>query len=117
MLIRVVNCENLCDRSLFQDRKLKDNRAWFLDTVSQFKPPAQQSREALDSPRVKIGPHELSIQPKLKDTALRISSILVKFFNIILIIWLPISCDIQVLVGLVDTVILVCNMTCILVSV
>ncbi|XP_047941076.1 uncharacterized protein LOC125188339 isoform X2 [Salvia hispanica] len=58
------------------DRKLKDNHAWFSDTVSQFKPPNQKSREALDSPRVKVGPHELNIQPKLKDAALKISSIL-----------------------------------------
>ncbi|KAG6410877.1 hypothetical protein SASPL_128950 [Salvia splendens] len=57
-------------------RKLKDNHSWFLDTVSQFKPPNQKSREALDSPRVKVGPHELNIQPKLKDAALKISSIL-----------------------------------------
>ncbi|KAL1554389.1 hypothetical protein AAHA92_14953 [Salvia divinorum] len=58
------------------DRKLKDNHAWLSDTVSQFKPPNQKSREALDSPRVKVGPHELNIQPKLKDAALKISNIL-----------------------------------------
>ncbi|KAK4437676.1 hypothetical protein Salat_0101600 [Sesamum alatum] len=58
------------------EKKLKDNHAWFLDTILQFKSPNQRSREALDSPRVKIGPHELNVQPELKDAALKISSIL-----------------------------------------
>ncbi|KAK6136598.1 hypothetical protein DH2020_029631 [Rehmannia glutinosa] len=38
--------------------------------------PNQKSREALDSPCVKIGPCELNVQPELKDAALKISSIL-----------------------------------------
>ncbi|KAL2254846.1 UNVERIFIED_CONTAM: hypothetical protein Sindi_0279300 [Sesamum indicum] len=58
------------------EKKLKDNHAWFLDTILQFKSPNQRSREALDSPRVKIGPHELNVQPELKDAALKISSIM-----------------------------------------
>ncbi|KAK4401435.1 hypothetical protein Sango_0884200 [Sesamum angolense] len=58
------------------EKKLKDNHAWFLDTILQFKSPNQRSREALDSPRVKIGPHELIVQPEFKDTALKISSIM-----------------------------------------
>ncbi|KAL0356616.1 UNVERIFIED_CONTAM: hypothetical protein Scaly_1347300 [Sesamum calycinum] len=33
-------------------------------------------KEALDSPRVKIGQHELIVQPEFKDTALKISSIM-----------------------------------------
>ncbi|KAL0422870.1 UNVERIFIED_CONTAM: hypothetical protein Slati_3309900 [Sesamum latifolium] len=58
------------------EKKLKDNHTWFLDTILQFKSPNQRSREALDSPRVKIGPHELNVQPELKDAALKISSIM-----------------------------------------
>ncbi|KAL0383983.1 UNVERIFIED_CONTAM: hypothetical protein Sradi_2792600 [Sesamum radiatum] len=58
------------------EKKLKDNHTWFLDTILQFKSPNQRSREALDSPRVKIGPHELNVQPELKDSALKISSIM-----------------------------------------
>ncbi|KAK9287536.1 hypothetical protein L1049_015957 [Liquidambar formosana] len=54
-------------------KKLKDNHAWFLDTVSLFKPPNQKSREALNSQEVKIGSHQLTIQSQLKDAALRIS--------------------------------------------
>lgn len=64
--------------------KLKDNHSWFLDTILLFKPPNQKSREALDSPRVKIGSHELSIEPQLKDAALKISPILVLFAYFIL---------------------------------
>ncbi|KAL0334623.1 UNVERIFIED_CONTAM: hypothetical protein Sradi_4674200 [Sesamum radiatum] len=58
------------------EKKLKDNHAWFLDTILHFKSPNQRSREALDSPRVKIGQHELIVQPEFKDTALKISSIM-----------------------------------------
>lgn len=64
---------------LRQERKLKDNHAWFLDTLSQFRSPNQKSREALDSSSIRIGPHELNIQPELKDAALKISCILVKY--------------------------------------
>ncbi|KAL3515020.1 hypothetical protein ACH5RR_021922 [Cinchona calisaya] len=58
------------------EKKLKENHAWFLDTVTMFKPPDQKSREALDSKQLKIGSHELNIQTHLKDTALKISSLL-----------------------------------------
>ncbi|KAI3446215.1 hypothetical protein Pfo_002880 [Paulownia fortunei] len=58
------------------EKKLKVNHAWFLDSISQFRSPNQKSREALDSPWVKIGSHELNVQPELKDAALKISSIL-----------------------------------------
>ncbi|KAL3843385.1 hypothetical protein ACJIZ3_000788 [Penstemon smallii] len=57
------------------EKKLKDNYSWFLETVSLFKPPNQKSKEALDSPRVKIGSHELNVQSELKDIALKISSV------------------------------------------
>ncbi|XP_052734506.1 uncharacterized protein LOC108340198 isoform X2 [Vigna angularis] len=57
-------------------KKLKDNHAWFLDTLSRFKPPNQSSKEALNSKTLKIGSHQLSVQPHLKDKALQISSIL-----------------------------------------
>ncbi|KAA8536013.1 hypothetical protein F0562_028491 [Nyssa sinensis] len=57
-------------------KKLTDNHVWFLDTVSLFKPPNQKSREALNSPKFNIGPHQLTVQPELKDAALTISSAL-----------------------------------------
>ncbi|KAL2537742.1 hypothetical protein Fot_19133 [Forsythia ovata] len=58
------------------ENKLKDNHTWFLDTVLLFKPPNQKSKEALDTQKIKIGSHELNIQPELKDMALKISSVL-----------------------------------------
>ncbi|KAL2983146.1 hypothetical protein AAZX31_12G023600 [Glycine max] len=57
-------------------KKLKDNHAWFVDTLTRFKPPNQSSKEALSSKTLKIGSHQLTIQPQLKDTALQISSCL-----------------------------------------
>lgn len=54
-------------------KKLKENHAWFVDTMSLFKPPNQKSKEALNSQKVKIGSHELNIQPELKEKALQIS--------------------------------------------
>ena len=64
-----------------QEKKLKDNHAWFLETVRMFKPPDQKSREALalDSKQLKLGSHQLTIQPALRDAALKISSLLVNF--------------------------------------
>lgn len=56
-------------------KKLKDNHAWFLDTVSRFKPPNEKSKEALDSRQVSVGSHKLTVEPELKDAALKISSI------------------------------------------
>lgn len=58
-------------------KKLDDNHAWFLDTVSLFKKPNEKSRVALDSQEVKIGSHTLSIQPELKAKALKLSYYLV----------------------------------------
>ncbi|XP_070662722.1 uncharacterized protein [Malus domestica] len=57
-------------------KTLKDNHAWFVDTVSCFKPPNENSREALNSQQMKIGSHQLNIKPELKDKALKISSYL-----------------------------------------
>ncbi|TQE02447.1 hypothetical protein C1H46_011972 [Malus baccata] len=57
-------------------KKLTDNHAWFVDTVSRFKPPNENSREALNSQQVKIGSHQLNIKPELKDKALKVSSYL-----------------------------------------
>ncbi|BFG42271.1 hypothetical protein CerSpe_285450 [Prunus speciosa] len=57
-------------------KKLKDNHTWFVDTLSHFKPPNENSREALNSQQVKIGSHQLDIKPELKDKALKISSYL-----------------------------------------
>lgn len=58
------------------EKKLKENHAWFLDTVNLFKPPNPKSREALDAKQVKIGSRQLRIQSELKDAALKTSSIL-----------------------------------------
>ncbi|KAL7002584.1 hypothetical protein U1Q18_003736 [Sarracenia purpurea var. burkii] len=57
-------------------KKLKDNHAWFLDTVSCFKPQNDKSREALNSRQVNVGSHQLTVQPELRTAALKISSIL-----------------------------------------
>nr|XP_011457925.1 PREDICTED: uncharacterized protein LOC101300415 [Fragaria vesca subsp. vesca] len=57
-------------------KKLKANHAWFVDTVSLFKPPSEKSKAALDSQLVKIGSHQLDVKPELKDKALTISSYL-----------------------------------------
>lgn len=62
---------------VIQEKKLKENHAWFLDTVNLFKPPNPKSREALDAKQVKMGSRELRIQSELKDAALKTSSILV----------------------------------------
>lgn len=62
---------------MFQEKKLKENHAWFLGTVNLFKPPNQKSREALDAKKVKIGSRQLTIQPELKEAALKTSSVLV----------------------------------------
>ncbi|KAJ8767098.1 hypothetical protein K2173_012689 [Erythroxylum novogranatense] len=57
-------------------KKLKNNHAWFLDTVSSFKPPNVISKEALNSPKLQIGAHELKVKPELRDKALHVSSYL-----------------------------------------
>lgn len=59
---------------------MKDNHAWFVDTLSHFKQPNENSREALNSQQVKIGSHQLDIKPELKDKALKISSYLVSLY-------------------------------------
>jgi len=58
----------------FQAKKLEENHAWFVGTLSMFKPPSEKSKEALNSDLVKIKEHQLVIKPQLKDKALRISS-------------------------------------------
>ena len=64
---------------VLQAKKLKDNHAWFVETVSLFKKPNANSREALNSEIVKIGSHEVTVKPELKVKALHISSYLVSF--------------------------------------
>ncbi|KAG8368145.1 hypothetical protein BUALT_Bualt15G0014600 [Buddleja alternifolia] len=76
LLTELENASFSSDLPKSLEKKLKDNHAWFVDTVSRFKLPNQKSREALDSGVVKIGPHELNVQPEFKETALKISSIL-----------------------------------------
>ncbi|CAH8305541.1 unnamed protein product [Eruca vesicaria subsp. sativa] len=56
------------------EKKLEENHAWFVNTLSMFKPPSAKSKEALDSDVVKIKEHRLVIKPELKEKALRISS-------------------------------------------
>ncbi|KAJ6671502.1 NUCLEOPORIN NUP188-like protein [Salix viminalis] len=57
-------------------KKLKENHAWFVETVSLFKKPNAKSREALNSEIIKIGSHEVTVKPELKVKALHISSYL-----------------------------------------
>ncbi|WZZ02488.1 hypothetical protein YC2023_074816 [Brassica napus] len=54
--------------------KLEENHAWFVNTLSMFKPPSGKSKDALDSDLVQIKQHRLVIKPHLKLKALRISS-------------------------------------------
>ncbi|CAN7027598.1 unnamed protein product [Brassica rapa subsp. trilocularis] len=54
--------------------KLEENHAWFVNTLSMFKPPSVKSKDALDSDLVQIKQHRLVIKPHLKLKALRISS-------------------------------------------
>ncbi|CBI37915.3 unnamed protein product, partial [Vitis vinifera] len=58
----------------FLVKKVKDNHAWFVDMFSLFKPPNKKSREALDSKQVKIGTRQLTVQPELKEAALKVSN-------------------------------------------
>ncbi|XP_059297405.1 uncharacterized protein LOC132050256 isoform X2 [Lycium ferocissimum] len=58
------------------EKKIKDNHAWFLDTISLFKPPNQKSREALDATRLKIGLHQITVETDKKEAAFKISSAL-----------------------------------------
>lgn len=57
-------------------KRLKENHSWFVDTVARFKPPNEKSKDALSSEKLKIGSHELSIKPPLRDKALQVSSYL-----------------------------------------
>lgn len=57
-------------------KRLKENHFWFIDSVARFKPPNEKSKEALGSEKLKIGSHELSIKPPLRDKALQVSSYL-----------------------------------------
>ncbi|KAK4375119.1 hypothetical protein RND71_005796 [Anisodus tanguticus] len=72
------NHPNLFNQEITQEKKIKEHHAWFLDTVSLFKPPNQKSREALDSSRLKIGLHQITVETDKKEAALKISSALVK---------------------------------------
>lgn len=57
--------------------KLEENRAWFVNTLTMFKPASGKSKDALESDVVKIKEHHrLVIKPDLKEKALRISSYL-----------------------------------------
>ncbi|XP_068639968.1 uncharacterized protein [Aristolochia californica] len=56
--------------------KLKSNHAWFLDSLSMFKPPNQASKLALEAEKVSIGSNGLVVRSELKDAALEVSSLL-----------------------------------------
>ncbi|KAJ8530971.1 hypothetical protein K7X08_025702 [Anisodus acutangulus] len=58
------------------EKKIKENHAWFVDTVSLFKPPNQKSREALDASRLKTGLHQITVETDKKELALKITSAL-----------------------------------------
>ncbi|KAG1354086.1 hypothetical protein COCNU_07G001980 [Cocos nucifera] len=58
-------------------KKIKNNRAWFLESVTRFRPPDEASRLALDSSEITIGSHHLLIKPEHKEAALRVSKCLV----------------------------------------
>lgn len=72
----------------FQVKKLDDNYAWFVDTVSLFKKPNEKSRVALDSQEVKIGSHSLSIQSEVRAKALKLSSYLVCLRNLYAVVFI-----------------------------
>ncbi|CAN8320535.1 unnamed protein product [Cochlearia groenlandica] len=55
---------------------LDDNNAWFVGTLSVFKPQSVKSKEALNFDIVKVKEHSLAIKPDFKEKALRISSCL-----------------------------------------
>uniref|UniRef100_A0A803NF80 Nucleoporin NUP188 homolog n=1 Tax=Cannabis sativa TaxID=3483 RepID=A0A803NF80_CANSA len=76
LLTEIEQASPSCDLPPSLLKKLKDNHYWFVDTVSCFKPPNEKSREALNSQQLKIGSHQLKIQPELKDKALQISPLL-----------------------------------------
>ncbi|XP_008788374.2 uncharacterized protein LOC103706141 isoform X1 [Phoenix dactylifera] len=57
-------------------KKIKNNRAWFLKSVTRFRPPAEASRLALDSSEITIGSHHLLIKPEHREAAFRVSKCL-----------------------------------------
>ncbi|QHO12807.1 uncharacterized protein [Arachis hypogaea] len=61
-------------------KKLKENHSWFVDLLLRFKPPSQKPKEALNSKKLKIGFHKLTVKPELKDKALQINSYLMAKF-------------------------------------
>ncbi|KAK9070882.1 hypothetical protein SSX86_009450 [Deinandra increscens subsp. villosa] len=74
LLTELENLSPSSELPISLENKLKENRLWLLNSVSLFKPPNQKSREALDSQQVQIGSHQLNIQTKFKELALKISS-------------------------------------------
>lgn len=71
----VSRCTSASD--FLQVNKIKNNRSWFLESLTRFKPPNEVSRRALDSPELILGSQRLVIKPDLKETALRASKFLV----------------------------------------
>ncbi|XP_024962200.1 uncharacterized protein LOC112502498 isoform X4 [Cynara cardunculus var. scolymus] len=74
LLTELENLSTSSELPISLANKLKENHSWLLDSVSLFKPSNQKSREALDFQHVQIGSHHLTIQPKLKELAMKISS-------------------------------------------
>ncbi|KAL8188648.1 hypothetical protein R6Q57_029668 [Mikania cordata] len=76
LLTELENLSPSSELPIYLANKLKENHLWLLNSVSLFKSPNQKSREALDSQQVQIGSHQLTIQTKFKELALKISSTL-----------------------------------------
>ncbi|CAN1259549.1 Nucleoporin NUP188, partial [Linum perenne] len=74
LLAELENAEPSSDLPPHLATKLKQNHGWFVETVSRFKPPNSGSKEALNAEKLKIGEHELSVKPQLREKALQISS-------------------------------------------
>ncbi|CAN1748751.1 Nucleoporin NUP188, partial [Linum perenne] len=74
LLAELENAEPSSDLPPHLATKLKQNHGWFVETVSRFKPPNSGSKEALNAEKLKIGAHELSVKPQLREKALQISS-------------------------------------------
>uniref|UniRef100_A0A1D1YTL0 Nucleoporin NUP188 n=1 Tax=Anthurium amnicola TaxID=1678845 RepID=A0A1D1YTL0_9ARAE len=74
ILEQLENASSSPDISSSLVKKLKSNHAWFLDSLSRFKPPNATSRLALDSPEISFGQKSLRVKLELREIALLVSS-------------------------------------------
>eukprot|EP00898_Chlorokybus_atmophyticus_P008278 jgi/Chlat1/8451/Chrsp80S00649 len=56
--------------------RLKQHEEWLLRTLSMFRSPSATSKAALSQSSISLGSHTISVQPKLRDIALRVSAVL-----------------------------------------